>query len=246
MTRICFLFLLSCLYLSPVLGQNFIQIYHEGTNGKSPDFGAVCEAGDGYLLGGKVNWLGSSDAVILRVDPRGDTVWMRSMGGPQLEDIVSLDQTADGGFWVLARSSSYTVGGYSTLLIRTDSLGNEQWNILQVYGDFGFFLPGVDFMGRRQNKPNREAYLNLQAGAETVYYFSNPYFGGIFAAFNVSAYQPNAFSPNLSGSIGYIFPQEWNKRRLRIGLNWYNGRSWSNQFYNRKEKFAAFFVEADL
>lgn len=125
-------------------------------------------------------------------------------------------------------------------------LGNEQLNILQVYGDFGFFLPGVDFMGGRQNKPNREAYLNFQGGAEVEYYLPNRYFGGVFGAFNVSAYQPNAFSPNISASIGYIFPQEWNKKRLRIGLNWYNGRSWSNQFYNRKEKFAAFFVEADL
>ena len=125
-------------------------------------------------------------------------------------------------------------------------LGKEQWNILQVYGDFGFFMPGVDFMGSRQNKPNKEAYLNLQGGAELEYYFPNKYIGGFFAALNVSAYQPNAFSPNISGSIGYILPQEWNKKKLRLGLNWYNGRSWSNQFYNRKEKFVAFFVEADL
>lgn len=125
-------------------------------------------------------------------------------------------------------------------------LGNEQWNILQVYGDFGFFMPGTDFMGGRQNKPHREAWLNFQGGAELVYYFSNPYIGGVFGAYNVSAYQPNAFSPNLSGSIGYIFPQERDRKKIRIGLNWYNGRSWSNQFYNRKEKFVAFFVEADI
>jgi hypothetical protein len=78
------------------------------------------------------------------------------------------------------------------------------------------------------------------------YYFPNKYVGGVFGAINVSAYQPNAFSPNISGSIGYIFPQEWNKKKVRLGLNWYNGRSWSNQFFNRKEKFVAFFVEADL
>ncbi len=125
-------------------------------------------------------------------------------------------------------------------------LGNKQWDILQIYGDFGFFMPGVDFMGKRQNKPNRDAYLNLQGGAEVEYYFPNKYIGGVFGAINVSAYQLNAFSPNISGSLGYILPQEWNKKKLRIGFNWYNGRSWSNQFYNRKEKFVAFFVEADI
>ncbi|MFC2089196.1 hypothetical protein ACFLT1_00360 [Bacteroidota bacterium] len=125
-------------------------------------------------------------------------------------------------------------------------LGNKDLNILQVYGDFGFFMPGVDFMGGRQNKPNSEAYLNVQGGAELEYYLPHKYMGGIFAAYNVSAYQPNAFSPNLSGSFGYIFPQERNKKKVRIGLNFYNGRSWSNQFYNRKEKFIAFFLEADV
>lgn len=125
-------------------------------------------------------------------------------------------------------------------------LGNEEWNVLQVYGDFGFFLPGVDFMGTRQNKPAKEAYLNFQGGAELEYYFPVKYVGGVFGACNVSAYQPNAFSPNISASIGYILPQDWSKKKVRLGLNWYNGRSWSNQFFNRKEKFVAFFLEADL
>lgn len=125
-------------------------------------------------------------------------------------------------------------------------LGKEKLNILQVYGDFGFFLPGVDFMGTRQNKPNRDAYLSFQGGMEIEYRLPNKYMGGVFTAFNVSAYQLNAFSPNISAMVGYILPQEWNKKRLRVGLNYYNGRSWSNQFYNRKEKFIAFFVEADI
>ncbi len=125
-------------------------------------------------------------------------------------------------------------------------LGNKDLNILQVYGDFGFFMPGKDFMGGRQNKPHRDAYLNLQGGMEIEYHLPNRYMGGVFTALNVSAYQLNAYSPNISAMVGYIFPQQWNKKRLRIGLNYYNGRSWSNQFYNRKEKFVAFFVEADI
>lgn len=125
-------------------------------------------------------------------------------------------------------------------------LNNPQWDILQLYGDFGFFLPGVDFMGSRQNKPNADAWLNLQGGMEVEYYFPNRFFGGVFSAINVSAYQSNAFAPNISVNCGYIIPQEKGKRRLRVGLNYYNGRALSNQFYNKKEKFIAFFVALDV
>jgi hypothetical protein len=125
-------------------------------------------------------------------------------------------------------------------------IGNPEWDILQVYGDFGFFLPGGDFLGGRQNKPNRTAYLNLQGGAELEYYFKNRYFGGLFAAGNVSAYQANAFSPNISLVTGYLFPQDRFKKRLRIGVQYYNGRSLMNNFYNRKEVFTSFIVAVDI
>ncbi|HAQ38605.1 MAG TPA: hypothetical protein DCQ58_08870 [Saprospirales bacterium] len=125
-------------------------------------------------------------------------------------------------------------------------LGKPRWDILQIYGDFGFFLPGSDFLGERQNKPNRTAYLNLQGGIELEYYFKNPYLGGVFAAGNVSSYQANAFSPNISLISGYLFPQDRFQKRLRIGVQYYNGRSLTNQFYNRKEIFTAFIVAIDI
>lgn len=125
-------------------------------------------------------------------------------------------------------------------------LGRSKWNILRLYADFGFFLPGKDFMGTRQNKPNRTAYVSYQGGAELEYYFTNNQYGGLFAATNVSAYQLNNFSPNISTSAGYIFPYQPEAYRIRIGLNYYNGRSLSNQFYNRKEKFTAFYVAVDF
>ncbi len=125
-------------------------------------------------------------------------------------------------------------------------LGNPQWNILQLYGDVGFFMPGVDFLGRRQNKPNHEAWMNYQAGAELEYYFKKEFLGGLFSAVNVSAYQLNAFYPNISVTGGYIVPQDKFESKLRIGFNYYNGRSLINQFYNKKERFLAFTVTADF
>jgi hypothetical protein len=125
-------------------------------------------------------------------------------------------------------------------------LGKPRWDILQVYGDLGFFLPGGDFLGTRQNKPNRDAWMNYQGGLELEYYFGRRYLGGLYSALNVSAYQSNAFAPNISWTAGYLFPQDRDKHRLRIGLNYYNGRALSNQFQNRKEKFIAFIVAIDV
>lgn len=125
-------------------------------------------------------------------------------------------------------------------------LKNPDLDILMVYGEFGFFVPGSDFMGGRQNKPHADAWFNFQGGAELEYYLPWKYLGGVYAAGNLSAYQLNAYSPNLSLQAGYIFPQEHGKRRLRIGVNYYNGRSLINQFYNRKEKFIAFTVAMDV
>lgn len=124
--------------------------------------------------------------------------------------------------------------------------GIEKWEALQVYGDFGFFWPGVDFLGTRQNKPHKHAWFNIQGGVESEYYFDNEYLGGLFAGANVSAYQLNAYSPNISISAGYIIPQERDKRRLRLGANYYNGRSLANNFYNRKEKSVSFVLSLDM
>jgi hypothetical protein len=125
-------------------------------------------------------------------------------------------------------------------------LKNPQWDILQVYGEIGYFFPGTDFLGRRQNKPHRNAYMNYQGGVELEYYFKNEKIGGLYSAINVSAYQLNGFAPNISFNTGYIVPQQRGKRRLRMGINYYNGRSLSNQFYNRKERFLAFSLAMDM
>ncbi len=119
-------------------------------------------------------------------------------------------------------------------------------NMVRVYGDLGFFWPGVDFLGTRQNKPNKHAFMNYQAGMEGEYYFNKEHFGGLYAGVNISAYQSNAFSKNVSINAGYIIPQDRYKKRLRMGVHFYNGRPLSNQFYNRKEEFIAFSLCMDM
>ncbi|MFA6126305.1 MAG: hypothetical protein WC699_03275 [Bacteroidales bacterium] len=100
-------------------------------------------------------------------------------------------------------------------------LDRPNLDIMRVYAEVGYFDPGGDFLGLR-------------------------WIGGVFAAGNVSAYQQNGFGKNINITAGWIVPQERNKLRLRFGVQFYNGRSLVNEFYNRKEKFISAFMAFDV
>lgn len=123
-----------------------------------------------------------------------------------------------------------------------------QWDILRVYAEVGYFDPGFDFLGERKSWPNNYAYMNYMGGMELEYYFPERlrWLGGVFTAANISTYQQNGFGKNLNITAGYILPQERDKLRLRLGVQFYNGRSLVNEFYNRKERFIAAYFAFDV
>jgi hypothetical protein len=127
-------------------------------------------------------------------------------------------------------------------------LGVPRLDVLMVYAEVGYFDPGGDFLGERKAWPNNYAYMNYMGGVELEYYFSGAarWLGGVFAAANLSTYQQNGFAKNLNITAGYILPQERNKLRLRLGVQFYNGRSLVNEFYNRKEKFIGVYFGFDV
>ena len=127
-------------------------------------------------------------------------------------------------------------------------LGRPELDFLMVYVEVGYFDPGGDFLGLRKIVPNSYAYMNYMGGVELEYYFTktSKWLGGVFAATNVSTYQQNGFAKNINFTAGYILPQERNKLRLRIGFQYYNGRSLVNEFYNRKEKFIGVYFAFDV
>ena len=127
-------------------------------------------------------------------------------------------------------------------------LGRPELDILMLYGEVGWFDPGSDFLGPRKSWPNQYAYMNYLAGIELEYYFTGKlrWIGGVFAAANLSTYQQNGFSKNINLAAGYILPQERFGRRLRLGVQYYNGRSLVNSLLNRKEKFIGIYMAFDV
>ncbi|MBX7108742.1 MAG: hypothetical protein K1X61_08865 [Chitinophagales bacterium] len=136
---------------------------------------------NGFLLGGwtqsNVNGdqtqasRGGRDYWIVRTDANGIKLWDKRFGGPDDDEMRAMIQTADGGF-LLAGESRSSIGSeksqnnhgvYDVWVVKTDALGNKQWdasyggtdddrlNAVQQTADGGYILgawtispPGFD------------------------------------------------------------------------------------------------------
>jgi hypothetical protein len=134
-------------------------------------------ADGGFILGGysfsgvggnktQPTWNNSFDYWILKTDSLGNIQWDKDYGGISEDDLYSIQQTIDGGFILAGLSASgisgdktqVNSGGFDFWIIKTDSLGNMQWdkdfggianedefgNITQT-SDNGFLLAGTSY-----------------------------------------------------------------------------------------------------
>jgi hypothetical protein len=105
----------------------------------------VAQTSDGgyALVGQAMMGTGASehgDVYLIRTDSSGNQIWERTYGGSQYDSGIDLLQTSDGGFLLLGWTYSYGAGQRDFYLIKTDSLGNQQWQ--RTYGG------GTDDVGK--------------------------------------------------------------------------------------------------
>ncbi len=75
---------------------------------------------------------GDRDFYLIKTDEQGNQQWDNTFGGINLDEGHCVRQTFDGGFIIVGTTSSYGAGNMDVYLIKTDSLGNQQW-----YNTFG-------------------------------------------------------------------------------------------------------------
>jgi len=92
---------------------------------------------EGYAIAGMTASFGagSNDFWLIKIDANGNVDWNQTYGGANYEKVHSLVEASDGGF-ALAGYVSYSVFENDFWLVKTDILGNVQWNM--TYGGAGW------------------------------------------------------------------------------------------------------------
>ncbi len=98
--------------------------------------GCVVESNDGgYVLAGSTESFGAgqTDAWLVKTDSMGNEEWSKTYGGTGRDGALCVVETVEGGYllagytWPLGRS-----GSIDAWLVKTDSMGNEEWS--KTYG----------------------------------------------------------------------------------------------------------------
>lgn len=90
----------------------------------------------GYIIAGYEGNAGMYDAIVQKTDDKGDIVWERVFGEPDLFDkAFSVQQTLDGGYIITGMTGSYGANGLDVLLIKLNSDGTDSW-IKVIGGDY--------------------------------------------------------------------------------------------------------------
>ena len=101
-----------------------------GTGDDSPY--SMVQTSDGrYAIAGFTTSYGAGhrDFWLVRIDSQGEMLWNKTYGGTGDDWAYGLVQTIDGGFALAGYTNSFGAGGSDFWLFRTDSNGNELWNM---------------------------------------------------------------------------------------------------------------------
>jgi hypothetical protein len=93
----------------------------------------------GYIIVGYTNSFGAGgyDVYLIKVNINGDSLWTKTFGGAGDDYANSVCQTSDGGY-IITGSGLFGSGGGDIYLIKTDTVGNIQWN--KTYGSVAYYI----------------------------------------------------------------------------------------------------------
>lgn len=108
-----------------------------GGTGDQCALSVVQTSDGGYALAGYTTpyYGGNEDFWLVKTDSAGNIQWSMTYGGSSADDARCMIQTNDGGYALGGLTDSFGAGGIDGWLVKTDAMGNEQWN--QTYGGSG-------------------------------------------------------------------------------------------------------------
>ena len=124
--------LLLMLNVTLGLSQTTFQKYYGGAQ---EEYGySFQETSDGgFVVCGRTFSFGTGgwEGYILRLDQAGDTLWTRTYGNIQYDEVQDIDTTSDGGYILTGHTWTNDWAG-DVYLIKLDAMGNVTWD--QTYG----------------------------------------------------------------------------------------------------------------
>jgi hypothetical protein len=111
-----------------------------GGTGDDHGYSAHHTQDDGcVIVGSTTTWgAGSDDALLMKLDDDGNTLWIRTYGGMNRDEAQAVECVNDGGYIIAGVTYSFGTGIKDTsniYIVRTDSLGDTIWT--RVYGGEG-------------------------------------------------------------------------------------------------------------
>lgn len=94
-------------------------------NDKGSDIIATND-GNYMIIGSTDSWSQDHNFYLIKIDPAGNVLWSKELGGSANDFGSSIQQTPDGGYMILGTSYSFGAGG-DALQIKTDASGNAAW-----------------------------------------------------------------------------------------------------------------------
>jgi hypothetical protein len=117
------------------------SLWTRAIGGKRSDQAAcVIDSKDnGFIVAGTTSSFGvkNNNIIMIKVDGRGNTLWMKTYGGPDDDSCSGVIKLSSGNYALIGTSTSGQKKDSDILLLETDSMGNSLWS--KTFGG-----PGVD------------------------------------------------------------------------------------------------------
>lgn len=119
--------------------------------GPEDDFGYFAEQTNdgGYILTGWTKSFGSglNDIWLIKTNSFGDTLWTKTFGGSEDDNISCVHQTNDGGYILFAETVSFGGTYWKAWLIKTNENGDTSWTKLIGQSRHYFIQSGQELSG---------------------------------------------------------------------------------------------------